>query len=83
MTTGKLCVSQLIRTNVTKVICNEFKPECTQTVTETHMLVPTGNAQTNPAEFNLSNEACCKLLGYRCVALACNGFLLGGAVLGC
>lgn len=65
MTPGKLCVSQLIKHNVTKVVCNDFKPECLKTVEETYMLVPRGTATSNPDDFNMSVDAACKLLGYK------------------
>lgn len=65
MTPGKLCTSQLVKQNVTKVICDDFKPECVKTVEETHLLVPHGTATSNPDDFNMSVDAACKLLGYR------------------
>lgn len=65
MAPGKLCISQMVKQNVTKVICNEFKPECVKKVEESHMVVPHGDAATNPDEFNMSVDAACKLLGYR------------------
>ncbi|KAF6252040.1 hypothetical protein COO60DRAFT_1463913 [Scenedesmus sp. NREL 46B-D3] len=65
MTTGKLCTSQMIYSNVTKVICQEFKPECVTTVLQGRLLVPSGDARSNPAEFLQSSEAACKLLGYK------------------
>jgi hypothetical protein len=65
MTSGKLCVSQMLYSNVTKVVCQEFKPECTMSVVEGRLLVPKGDARSNPGEFQQSSEAACKLLGYK------------------
>jgi hypothetical protein len=65
MTSGKLCTSQVLYSNVTKVVCQEFKPECVTSVVEGRLLVPKGDARSNPGEFQQSSEAACKLLGYK------------------
>jgi hypothetical protein len=61
MQVGKLCVAQQITYISTKVVCQEFKPECVQTVTETKMLVPQPG---NTADLIATSQAACKLLGY-------------------
>jgi hypothetical protein len=61
---GPLCVSQLITTTATEVLCDRYEPACVKSTTRTAMLNPSGDALSNPAGFQQSADAACKVLGY-------------------
>lgn len=60
MAVGKLCAAQWVTTTTTRVVCNEFKPECVQQVSETRLADPAVDAANAVAAV----EAACRLLGY-------------------
>ncbi|WIA18542.1 hypothetical protein OEZ85_009988 [Tetradesmus obliquus] len=64
MQAGRLCVSQFITTTSTEVLCDRYEPACMKTTAKTALLSPSGDALSNPAGFQQSADAACKVLGY-------------------
>jgi hypothetical protein len=62
--TGALCVTQLITTTASEVLCDRYEPTCIKATTKISLLSPSGDALSNPVGFQQSADAACKVLGY-------------------
>lgn len=58
-----LCTSQAVTLNTTKIVCNEWKPECRQVVSETRLVDPAAPG-ADAGAYATTATAACQMLGY-------------------